>query len=466
VETPREPSTAPAWARFALVAITVAAAWLRFPGLTAEEPWFDEVFSIVLASQDLTELWRRAVADQTNPPGFYLLLWGWTRLGGFDLAWMRLLPLLAAVLTVPAMALAARASGLGWTGAIVAAALGAASPMMFAMASELRAYAPLALATALTLAAAADRRTVAAAIGGLVLVSLHYFGAFVVMALTLATLRDDRRRWTAALVIALPAASLMGAWLLLVARAADASGFAGNAAWIQAPGARGLLSFGSQVVGTFGTSIGAALVLAVLVLALVMAVRGDRAGAADRPHATRSAAIALAVTPLLLVALLAAGTGRELWVARYLIITLPGWWLLLAHAVERATGTWRETALAALLTWSSLAGIDADRTRPRKTAWSQTARALTAGGPRTICTNESFVALPLRYQSLRNGIPLTVLDLADCTAARAPSAMLLRPGTEAAISSLVRTGARAGTARALGTTLPATLLVPLEWPAR
>lgn len=479
METPREPSAAPVGARFALVAITVAAAWLRLPGLTAEEPWFDEVFSIVLASQELPELWRRAVADQTNPPGFYLLLWGWTRLGGFDLAWMRLLPLLAAVLTVPATALAARTAGLGWTGAIVAAALAAASPLMFAMSGELRAYAPLALATVLTLAASAQRRTLATAIGGFVLVSLHYFGAFVVAALLLAALREAPRRWRAALAASVPAGVALAGWLLIVVRAAGPGGFAGNAAWIAPPGARGLVSFGSQVVGTFGTTVGAAVVSALLAAALLLALgtaaRRLRARTGPESPAAPDApggavgiggierAIALATVPLALVALLAAATGRELWVARYLIITLPGWWLLLAHAVERVPGRWREAALAALLTWASLAGIDADRTRPRKTAWSQVARALTAGGPRTICTNESFVALPLRYQALGAAIPLTVLDLADCTAARAPAAMVLRPGTEASLAPLVRAGARVGAPRTLGTALPATLLVPLEW---
>ena len=68
----------------AVLALTVFAAFGRFPWLTAEDLWFDEVFSVVLASQDLGELLRRAVADQTNPPGFYLLLWGWVRLGSVD----------------------------------------------------------------------------------------------------------------------------------------------------------------------------------------------------------------------------------------------------------------------------------------------------------------------------------------------------------------------------------------------
>ncbi len=490
METPRAPSETPRatpWAPWALVAITIAAFWLRLPGLTGEEPWFDEVFSIVLASQDLPELWRRAVADETNPPGFYLLLWGWTRLGGFELAWMRLLPLLAAVLTVPATALAARATGLGWTGTLVAAGLAASSPLMFSMGSELRAYAPLALAAALTLAAAARQRHSLAAVGGVALVLLHYFGALAVAAITLATLARARgaeargwRPWVRdAAAIALAPALVLAAWVLTVVRASGTETVGSNAAWITAPGAGAVLGFASQVVGTFGTPIGSALVAAALIVATVLAIgtvasraRARASARASGPLAAESRladprhALALAILPLLAVALLSTLWHRELWVGRYLIITLPAWWVLLGHAVERATGEWREGVLASLLTWAALAGLHAERTRTPKTAWSLVARALTANGPRVICAAESYVALPLRYQALREALPLTVLDLDQCAATRGPDAMLLRVGTEAAIARVTARGARTGTPRELGTSLPPTILLTLEWPAR
>lgn len=475
METPREPSVAPAWARWVLVAITVAAAALRLPGLTAEEPWFDEVFSIVVASQDLPELWRRAVADQTNPPGFYLLLWGWTRLGGFDLGWMRLLPALAGTLTVPAIALAARAMRLSWSGALVAASLAAVSPLLLAMSSELRSYAPLALVTTLTMAAALERRPGLTTVGSVVLVALHYFGAFAVAAIALGSLIADPgadpsprsqhtlgRRLQRAALPGLAAAIALTCWTVIVMRAADGASVGGNARWIGSVTLRHLPSFASQVVGTFATLSGAVLVSAALLAALAHALAHRPFG---RSHGGAGVAIALAVVPLVLVAVATALTGAELWVGRYLIITLPGWWLLLAHATDRAPGKWREAAVAALLTWAALAGILAERARPKKTAWSSIARAITAGGPRVICANESFVALPLRYHALRHAIPLTVLDLAECTAARAPSAIILRPGTEKSLERLAVAGATVGTARDLATRLPETALVPLAWPA-
>lgn len=457
VETPREPPTSPVWARWALLAITMAAAALRLPGLTAEEPWFDEVFSVVLASQDLPELWRRTLADQTSPPGFYLLLWGWTRVGGFDLAWMRLLPALAGTLTVPTMALAARTAGLSWVGALVAASLAAVSPLLLAMSSELRAYAPLALLTTLALALALARRERGAAIIGCGLVLLHYFGAFVVASLAVARLLDAPQepwphRLRRALALGLPSALVLGAWVLLVLVAAGPGSVGGNAAWIDAFSWRDLPSFGSQIVGTFGTTLGAVLVTALLAWALASA----------RPSAVPHE-VSLAVLPLLLAATAGAIGGRELWVARYLIVSLPAWWLLLARLVDRAPGASKELALAALLTWAGLAGIHAERTRPRKTAWSQVARAIVAAGPRTVCTAESFVALPLRYQAVRLGLPLTVLELADCTADHAPAAILLRDGTEAALEPVSRAGAILGAPRDMGTRLPATWWIPLRW---
>lgn len=458
MDTSRESQNAPSWARWTLVAITLAAGWFRLPGLAAEEPWFDEAFSIILAAQDLPELLRRAIADQTNPPGFYLLLWGWTRLGGFDLGWMRLLPALASLGTIPAVALAARAAGLSWSGGIIAATLAAGSPLLFAMSSELRAYALVALVSALLLAAAAQRRHVAAAVLGLGLVMLHYFGALLVAAVAIGTIWRDRRDARAAVLVGLPAALALGGWLAVVWRAAGAArGVGGNASWIATAGTVRYTSFGGEILAAWGTSLGTVLCLLVLAAALLAAVL--RAGR----DADLRLAIAAAVAPLLLVVAAELATGRALWVNRYLIVTLPAWFMLLAHGVTILRGQWREAALAALLTWSSLGGIHAERTRVRKTAWSQVARALSAGAPRTICTNESFVALPLRLQALQHGIPLTVLDLADCTAARAPSAMILRPGTERSLARLRTAGATFGSPRDLGTALPETRLVTIRW---
>ena len=465
METPREPREAPRWARLSLLALVLAAAWLRLPGRTAEEPWFDEIFSIVLASQDLPELLRRTLVDQTNPPGFYLLLWAWTRIGGFDVTWMRLLPALIGTLTVPALAFAARATGASWSGALVAGALVAVSPLALAMSSELRAYAPLALATALAITAAAGRRPVVLALCGVALVSMHYFGALVVAALAIGMLWADRSRPRDALVPAIPAATALVTWGLLVYAGEGGGTVGGNASWIPAVGLRALPSFGSVIVGTFDSAWGAVLVPFAFALVLAHAVREAFARpTSDRARSARLV-IAAAVLPLALVAIATLLTGRALWVPRYLIIAIPGWILLVQRGIDRP-GRWRGGLITVILLWALLAGTFAEQERPRKTAWSLVARALTAGAPRALCVNESFVALPLRYHAISLRVPLTVLDLADCTAERRPSAIIFREGTEVSLERLRRAGAVTGRVRDLGTTLPATWIVPLQWHRR
>lgn len=478
---PTAPTTAtsPRWAPWALVAVTLLGAGLRLPGLTAEEPWFDEVFSLVLAAQDLPLLLRRAIDDQTNPPGFYLLLWGWTHLGGLELAWSRLLPALAGTLTVPAVALAARTLGLGTLAALVAALLAATSPLLLAMSSELRAYAPLALVTALALAAVAAGRPRAFGLAALALVSLHYFGALVVAALVIGARWHDRALGRRCLVAALPAAAALGAWLLLVAREAGDRGVGANAAWIGPPGLDDLPSFASQVVGTFGTRAGAfavlAAVLAALFAAALVAARAARlpgAGLAPSlgggpagtdPSGAARLLLAAAIVPVLAALALSLGTGRGLWVARYLIIVLPPLWLLLAAAAVRAPRRVRAGCVAALAAWALLAGPLAEAQRTRRSDWSLVARALTAGGPRVVCTNEPFVGLPLQYQAVRARLPLTVRDLGECLRERDADAILLRDATDASLRVLQRAGADVGPPRALGTRLPETRIRAIRW---
>lgn len=457
METPRGLDAPPASARWGLLALTVAAALVRLHGLAAEEPWFDEVFSIVASSQDLATLWRSAVADQTNPPGFYLLLWGWIQLGGLDLAWLRLLPALASTVTVPAVALAARALGLGVGAALTAAALAAASPLMLAMAHEVRTYALLALATTLTLSAVLRGHRAATVLGYLALVALHYFGALVVAALALGEVTRDPQRWRPAIAPALPAAAALATWIGLTVHAA--TGPVGqNASWIPAFHLTGLIDLASQVVGTFATAPGTALVCSALLAALGFALMGSRRQPALRPVLT------LAVLPLLLVALADLLT-QSLWVERYLIIVLPAWWLLLVAATARWRGLRAHLILLALVSWAIPAGLYGEWARPRKTAWSTIARALASPSPRGLCTNEFYVALPLRYQAVQHAIPLTILDLEGCTATGHPDGIILRPGTEATLRDLAARGAIIGTPRDLHTRSPETQFVPLDWPA-
>lgn len=465
MHSPIEPQTSPGWARWTLVAISVAAAWFRLPGLAAEEPWFDEAFSIVLASENLPDLLRHTLVDQTNPPGFYLLLWIWTRIGGFDLSWMRLLPALAGILTIPVVAFAARATGLSWGGGVVAAALAAGSPLLFAMSSELRAYASVALVSALLLGATVNRRPVAAAWLGIVLVMLHYFGALLVAAVALGSVWRDRRDFRTAVLTGLPAAFALTAWFILVLRAADEKrGIGGNASWITSAGSSRLLSLGDAILGNWGTTLGSIGVAAALSAALVLAVRhAILLQPSLEVGRTLRIPIVAAIGPLAMVVTLELLTGRALWLNRYLIIVLPAWFVLLAHAVTTWRGKSRGPVMTFLLTWSLFGGLYAEESRTKKTAWSRVARALTGGAPTVVCVSDFFVALPLRLQALQHGIPLTVLDLDECTPRNAPQAIIIRPGNEVVLNRLLSNGAVLGVPRDLGTFRPETQRIAIHW---
>ena len=474
---PRERDPDLRWALPLIAGITLLAALLRFPFLAAEDLWFDEIVSAVLSTQDLGELLRAALADQTNPPGFYLALWGWVQLGSVDPAWLRALPALAGTLTAPAVAALARALGMRWREALVAALLAAVSPLLLAMSLELRAYAPLALCTALALALASRlagpgtpsrRLVIGLATAELALVSLHYFGALVVGVAVAATWWTRRDRARTACLAALPAALALTAWIGLVVKDAADRGVGRNASWIPAPHLAALPSFASEVIGTFGTGWGAVGVSAVLLASLLvtawraqMTIRADAAGDATRARARWL--LATAVAPLVIVFAVSTLGPRSLWVSRYLIIALPPLWVLVADAAGSLPREARAVGLIVLAAWAGLAGPLAERARVHKPAWSLVVRALTGGAPATVCVNESFLGLTLEYHAAEQRVPLRVLEFPQCASERRGRWALIRPETDGSLEFLASRGAALGPPRHLHTALPDADLRTMRW---
>ncbi len=474
---PRRDAT---WALPALALLTVLAALQRFPARALEGLWFDEVFTVVLAAQDLPSLIDRALADQTNPPGFYLLTWLWTRLGGFDLAWMRTLPALAGTLVVPAVALLARQLGVSWRGALLAAVLAHASPLLLAMSLELRAYAPLALlaavSTVLALRQAARehetlRSAAPLALTQLALVALHYFGALVVIGQGAALLWTDRRRLWRAVLTALPAALVALAWVGVVLSGADGEPVGNNASWIETPDLARLRGFAPSVLGTFGLGAGAMGATALLAAAILLAAWRSLTAAATAPDGASDGArarwlLALGVLPLVLVFLASSLGPRSLWVPRYLIVVLPALCVLLAELTELPSRLARVAATTALGAWALLAGTHDAAARPPKPDWARVVRSLAGTRPATLCANESYVALPLRYHAVREAVPLTVLEFPECAAQRRGDWVILRPETVASLQTLIEAKAVVGAGRSLTEVRPAVDIRRLRWPPR
>lgn len=165
----------------AVIAATLLAALLRGWGLEHQAIWEDEGYTMLLARRPIPEIIEGARQD-VHPPGYYILLRGWTRLFGTSVSAHRALSALAGVLCVPFAAALGLALGGRSVGATTAALI-AFSPVHVHYSQEIRMYSLLALLCtvstwALWRAAHADRGvgwwTALAALAGGAALWTHY----------------------------------------------------------------------------------------------------------------------------------------------------------------------------------------------------------------------------------------------------------------------------------------------------
>src|SRR5829696_6847352 len=135
----------------ALASMTVVGALLRFVTLGDQSYWGDEGVTVALVRMGFGDMLDTIPRSESTPPLYYALAWLWTRALGSSEEWgLRSLSALVGTVTIPVVyaagaALVTRRAGL------VAAALAACSPLLVWYSQESRAYALLALMTALTL---------------------------------------------------------------------------------------------------------------------------------------------------------------------------------------------------------------------------------------------------------------------------------------------------------------------------
>lgn len=416
----------------AALAVFVLAATLRLPFVGVGEGWFDEIYTVVLASEPLGALWRSALTDQTNPPGGYLLFKLWGALGDGSVAWHRALSALCAAGAAAFTLLAARALGTSRMAAAVAAIVVAVSPQLWAMALEVRAYAPLALLAAVgawvaaRAASAADGDagtgpsllSLAAVSAGLV--CLHYFGAFTVVGLALAAglapvALGSRARLLRVLGVGAPAALLLAGWLALVVASSADGRIGDHADWITPVSAfQAMASVPTLLIGDLGNLAGRALAIVVVVAAIVMASLTAR-GTSAAARAARLA-IAIGVVPVLVAVLVTQLSGRDVWVGRYLTGMLPGLALVLAVALDAVTAPARRVVAIAVGAWTLVAGAHSVTLRSADPDWSAIIPALARGRDPVLCVDRMFVGLPLLYQTHAMGrADVRVLPAERCT---------------------------------------------------
>ena len=187
-----------------LPAILMAGTILRFDGLGRESFWFNEAASYYFAKGSPGEVIRHSFSDETNPPGFHLLIHFWQKIAGTSEGALRLPSALAGSFSIALMYFFARRF-LGRAGSLAAAALLALSPLHVWYSQECRAYAIwllLILCAYLSFFKWLEtRKPIFAALNALFVLlacSFHYFGIHVILIenLYLADRRDlwrDRR---------------------------------------------------------------------------------------------------------------------------------------------------------------------------------------------------------------------------------------------------------------------------------
>jgi 4-amino-4-deoxy-L-arabinose transferase-like glycosyltransferase len=345
--------------------ITLLAAALQFSALAAQSLWYDEGFSVWLATQSPQAIIEITAAD-IQPPLYYLLLNGWMHLTGQSEYTLRFLSALFAVLCVPLMGqVARRLTGQPFAGT-VAALMIAVSPLWLWYGREVRNYALL-LAVLLAGAYAllnllkgnpSDKRT-PLTIALLLTIGLytHYFMLFVFAAWGLvagifAVLRPRERLRPVLLAFGLPAL-LYAPWVgIMVTRLGeDRSYWEGElniteallktfASWM----AGHTLAEGTAIQWGLAGVVGAVLGIGILVAESRKPKAETKKDDLDPiPHSLQSAVAPFSslLSPFFIaawliipiVSYLAIAFNRPKFNTRYLIFSAPAFWLALVVVV-------------------------------------------------------------------------------------------------------------------------------------
>lgn len=340
-----------------LLALTIlAAAWLRFHGLTAKSFWFDEGFSVGIARLGWTDflqlLWHR----EANMAVYYLLLRFWIKLGVSEFL-VRSLSVVAAVGTIPVIyALGARLfrQRVG----LIAAVLLAVNAFSVRYSQEARGYTLLVLLVTLSswfLVRSIEERTSRDwwlyTLSAVLVVYSHFYGILIVGAqiaslIFLPRSLLDRARFFRFLRFFLYALLPLA---LFVWRTGSQP-----MSWIPPLNVHILAHFFRSLAGNGGNLLLAACAIAWLVAALTglgLLVRQPRSIAGWH----YAFLLTSFVFPIVVVVLVCC--FKSAFLARYLIVCLPASVLLVAAGISRCRPAWLRTAFLAVIVVLSVRGI-------------------------------------------------------------------------------------------------------------
>jgi len=205
----------------AVIALTVVAALVRFASLGVQSYWGDEALTVGEIRRSFDGMLGTVLGQETTPPLYFMLAWGWAKVFGFGEEGLRSLSALAGTAMVP-LAYMAAARLFPARVAVTTAALTAVNPFLIWYSQEARAYAVYMTLAALSFlcfiaALQSHRARWVAAWGvssGLVLTS-HFFAVFLVGPEALWLLLAMRRH-RAALAVRVAAGGVVAAGCVLL----------------------------------------------------------------------------------------------------------------------------------------------------------------------------------------------------------------------------------------------------------
>jgi len=325
----------------ALLAVIVLATGLRFYHLGAQSLWGDELSSWRLSGHSVLEAVRGAYVD-TQPPGYYALLYLDRQIFG-ESAWaLRLPSAVAGVLSVPAIFLLGRRLYSDREG-LAAALLAAVSWAPVYYSQEARAYSLLLFLSILTVyfwwGMLQELRTkgelplpdtAGYVVSAVLCAYVHYFGLLLVALEGTALLVLARRRVVRALVPYVPVALAYVPWLPFLAH--QFANNRGAVSWMPKPEAG---FFAQYLTFAFGGSLLVALVGWGLICYLPLGwwERGER----RRIPPQGSLLGAWLLVPFTVTSVFSALSSTSLLTERNLIGSLPAAYLLVARALVRIT---------------------------------------------------------------------------------------------------------------------------------
>lgn len=237
-----------------LVAAYVA---IRLWHLTDSCLWFDEIFSVHAAEHSWNEILPFVALDLIHPPLFYVLLKLWIGVGGESLFWLRLFPVIFAVIAIFPFNSICRELKLDFWTRVLALFFLAINGSLIKYAQEVRMYSLLLCLSLFSIWLFVryfnkGNSFVPLLLINFLLVYTHYFGWLVIVSEIAAILLFQKARWRPMLVMFVITLVSFAPWIAEIIQASQTgSGLDQNIGWMTRPGILPLIQFKLSLIEPF-----------------------------------------------------------------------------------------------------------------------------------------------------------------------------------------------------------------------